>query len=393
VRRRPVFFLHIPKTAGTSFLLTLENHFGSRRLLRLDTSAPDIATRLHDALTSGRDSYHCLAGHLPLHALGRHRHEFRVLTFLRHPFARIFSLYRFLQRAPAATKANLNLAEGFSFTDFITSDAVGLYEQTHNGMCRLLCGDPAVMDSRDPGFSDPDGEEPMLARAMAALDDIDFGLVEQMPASLGLLAHMLGQQDALEEHVKNTTGQDGTEADPAALLAVARRNTADLALYEHAATLFRTRVRADANVGDKTGAGFIRPTPGEPVAIADMAGRQGFHEAEKSGFAWLKPDRPARLYIAPPTSQGRLALRLYCVIPNYTADRLVVRLNGTVIPCQTAVDETGWCTLHTEPLTFAAGVNELSLDPSHFISVRLLDPNTQDERYLSVALESLTLLA
>ena len=51
----------------------------------------------------------------------------------------------------------------------------------------------------------------------------------------------------------------------------------------------------------------------------------------------------------------------------------------------------GWFCLETDIVKMVAGVNLLSLDPPCFLSVRRIDPDTGDERYLSVALRAMTL--
>src|ERR1700722_13066207 len=65
----PVLLLHIPKTAGTSLLLALQNAFGDsrvRRIQQVDTATPEMLAGLieHELSTIS-----CLAGHLPLHLL------------------------------------------------------------------------------------------------------------------------------------------------------------------------------------------------------------------------------------------------------------------------------------------------------------------------------------
>ena len=394
---RPILFLHIPKTAGTSFLLTLQNLFGENQVLRLDGGAPDIAAQIDAVVVHRLGAVACVAGHLPLHLLAGHLDHFRPFTLLREPAARVFSLFRFLQRAPAALKAEMELSEGFGFDEFITSRAPMVVSQTHNGMCRLLSGDPAMNTHMMPDFWQPADPGAMLGHALAALEAMDFGLVEQMGPTLTMLRALWGVAHPLDEYVKNTTGQDESEENVEAIRRVVELNTLDIALYARATALFRARLStgSEDGVGDKAGRAVFRPALDTTVEIAAIPGRQGFHETEHHGFSWLKSDRPARIhFIAPPGHAGavRLRLRFYCVVAKYPVERLMIRLNGVPLPHSGALAADQWCTRETAEVALKPGLNELAIDPSHFISLRLIDATTRDERYLAIALNTLAIV-
>jgi hypothetical protein len=135
----------------------------------------------------------------------------------------------------------------------------------------------------------------------------------------------------------------------------------------------------------------FRPALDEEVEIAAIPGRQGFHEADPERFCWLKSDRPAALYLQAPAAAARIVLQIYCPFPNYDLAAIDLRLNGVSVPHVVRLVEAGWYTLQTAAVAFAPDLNALTIDPPCFVSLRRIDAGTGDERYLSVALRSITL--
>ena len=394
--RRPVFFLHIPKTAGTSFLLTLENLFGGGRLVRLDLSQPDFAPRF-DAVLGGQGApVSCLAGHIPLHALGARAARFRVFTILRNPITRVFSLYRFLRKASPETKRELGLRADYTFQEFITATAPELYSQTNNGMCRMLADDPGFTDPASPRFSRAADHPALIEQALALLERIDFGLAEDMPGTHRIIQDRWDIPFALDEMRLNSTERDEMDRDWRNMLAVVERNPLDIVLYERARDIYRSRLAAlGRDGGTSTGAvgvdGVIfRPALGKAVALPDVAGRQGFHVWEDTGIAWLAEGAPARIHFVPPAPISRIRLRVFGIGTGYPFDRIKLHLHGYPLPFNVVErDASGsWCTLETRLARAVEGVNMLTIAPPMFVPVRSLDPNSIDTRSLGIALQS-----
>jgi hypothetical protein len=70
----------------------------------------------------------------------------------------------------------------------------------------------------------------------------------------------------------------------------------------------------------------------------------------------------------------------------------VVTVNGERVLLKADWTEPHWFNLEAGPLGLRDEVNELAIDPPMFLSVRQLTPDTPDQRYLSVALASITFL-
>lgn len=390
--RQPVFFLHIPKTAGTSFLLTLENVFGGNRLVRLDPNQPGFHERFAAILDGRHEPISCLAGHIPLHALGVHAERFRIFTILRNPIARVFSLYRFMRKAVPAVKAGLGLSENYTFRDFITSEAPGLYSQTNNAMCRMLANEPAFTDPGDSRFIHAEDHPALIERALALLERIDFGLAEDMPGTHRIIQHQWPIPFPLDETTLNTTERDGIDLDWRNVLEVVEHNRLDIVLYERASEIFRSRLAAlDSTEAARDVRGVVfRPVLGKRTGLPDIAGRQGFHGWEKSGIAWLAAGGPARVHFLPPAPASRITLRVFGIGTDYPFERIKLHLHGYPLPFTIIERDAQWCTIETRLARAAEGINTLAITPPSFIAVRSLDPTSVDTRSLGIAVQSMT---
>src|SRR6266404_4826938 len=210
-RAKPVLFLHIPKTGGSSFLTALGNIFGERRVRRL-RCAEEMARAQIDRIVSNEiQDIDCLVGHFPIHVFANYLDTFRPFTILRDPVDRVMSLFRFLKRAPQSETKRLELREGFGFDDLIESRVPEIYAQTRNLMCRMLCGKEEMNDPLAAAFWQPGDPGLLVDQAMATLRTIDFGLLEDMPSTLALAQHFCATNFNLDEYRANATDAPGAE--------------------------------------------------------------------------------------------------------------------------------------------------------------------------------------
>lgn len=140
-----IISVHLPKTAGTSFLASLEEHFGAALLkdyadLPINTP-PESRHRM--ALEKGRENagrsfagIECIHGHfLPVKYLPASKmHETKFVAWLRNPVDRVFSHYHFWRNhhdpASAGALHNKVIAENWSLERFCLGPEVkNLYGQ------------------------------------------------------------------------------------------------------------------------------------------------------------------------------------------------------------------------------------------------------------------------
>jgi len=396
-RAKPLLFLHIPKTAGSSFLAMFENLFGQHRVRRLRGGSDETAqTEIDRVVSEEIQDIDCLAAHSPIHMFAKYLDAFRPFTILRDPVDRVMSLFRFFKRRPE-TKVS-KLPEGFSFDDFIESRVPHNYGQTRNWMCRVLCGDVEMSDWSAAAFWQPRNPGTVVDQALATLRTIDFGLVEDMQSTLALLQHVLATKFKLPEYRINTTGAPGPEWTPRNIQQIVDLNTLDVALYHEAKALFYERVRGVSALGRMSAHGtppvpVLRVQPGHEISIKDIPGRQGFHEFEPgNGFAWLAANQTAQIGFVAPPRMLRLRMTLYCLTDRFPAEEIEVTLNGTRLTHRASPIEGNWVSIETEAFRPKEKLNLLTLSPPYVIPVRFLDPASTDNLYLSVALEKLVFL-
>jgi hypothetical protein len=392
-RAKPLLFLHIPKTAGTSFLVMLQNLFADRQVLRLAMEDTHLAERLNGLSAGARDQFACINGHLPAHIFAAELDQYEPFTLLRNPVQRVLSLYRFLRRHPAETLAAQGLRPDFSFDDFIDARHPQLFEQVHNGMTRMLSGLQAASDPQAALFWTLDEQPAVLDGALATLGRIDFGLVEQFAATHALLRERWGIPFALAPMRLNTTATGEAEADVGRIRRIVERNQLDIALYEAASAIFaqRSRVATRPPAAMRDDAVWA-PSPNTPASVGDMPGRQGFHPFEAVGFAWLDGTGPARIHLRPPLPRGRIELSLYTIAPFYPAGQIAIWLDGRRVRAQVVEREPRWFTLTTEPLELGGALHEISITTPYAVPVRFMEPGSYDTRELGVAVSSVAVV-
>lgn len=136
---RNLVFLHIPKTAGSSFNSMLLNNYGSEFFSCCQADGSHAAgVRLFSAMQQKEKSkYRCISGHFQLNFLSSIPWKYHFETFLRNPIDRVVSLYNYYIHIDAHSDRQHLQDRKISLLDFIEErhDAEAI-----NGMTRRLAG-------------------------------------------------------------------------------------------------------------------------------------------------------------------------------------------------------------------------------------------------------------
>ena len=209
-----LFFMHIPKTAGTSFRYVLEREYRGSLGAYYPPNLPEQvpATDENQAVTG-----HFKVGfHKPLHPA--------FCTFLREPVAQVISHFRHIQSSNHPDHAHL---KGLDLVAF-SAHPFAANIQTRYILGR---GDDAVQ------LQDADGQ-----KAFEQLRDafLSFGIQEHFDKSILLLARKFNWKRPFYLHINASRGEK-VNPSPEEIRAIAKNNAADIHLYYAALNLFNER--------------------------------------------------------------------------------------------------------------------------------------------------------
>lgn len=234
----PFFFLHLPRTAGTTLNDVLRANFRPKEVLSLYRDSD--FTRYASLEPGQLDGVRLIQGHALLASYDPPRlydRPVRVFTFLRHPVDRLVSEYAFLKTWPRTTLYRFLNDNAVSFREYVTGMRRELKYRGKNPMTRLLSGRDFDLDAF-PGEA-LDAAKRNLERGFGF-----FGLMERFDESLLLLGDYLGLQNVYYEK-RNVLAEGGKAGiTPADLEEAMARNTADMELFTFATELFEARVAA-----------------------------------------------------------------------------------------------------------------------------------------------------
>jgi hypothetical protein len=236
--KKHFLFVHIPKTAGTSFALILTRQFGWFK--KLSFYSPEARKRYPLLTADKKNKYDLSYGHIPFMADQGLERGIEYYTFLRAPRERLLSGYRHVKGdGNHVIKKVINVAD-YSIKDFLKQ---GLIKNMDNLMTRFLAN---KMDKEYLKINDDD-----LRLAIKNLDEhfSIFGLTEYFDESLVLLSdHMNWPPLYYVKENKSSYKIDPKELDKETEELMHACNKYDEVLYQHALDRFKKMMEAKKEI-------------------------------------------------------------------------------------------------------------------------------------------------
>jgi hypothetical protein len=244
----PLYYLHIPKTGGTSLISFLDDQFESEEIC-----PAQLLPELFALPLESMERYRLFRGHLWHGLNGYVGQRLNYITMLRDPVQRTVSWYLHAMRDPNAYRHRQMNDEGWSLLDFV-QDPQTNWDLVNVQTLFLAADLDYAKLSRDPvGYGQAAIKALAARRQDRALLDLAkerlesfafFGITERMRDSLGLLAHALGFFPNFSvPRLNRSSNRSGNGALSAAEIEAIRELTPlDQELYTWACQLFEERM-------------------------------------------------------------------------------------------------------------------------------------------------------
>jgi hypothetical protein len=227
--QKQFFFVHIPKTAGTTFALILTRQF--RWKSKLSFYPPRSRDDLKKYSSARRNKYDLCYGHLGLESNTNLERGIEYFTFLREPRERLLSGYKYIR---TYEEKLVKAQEGLIGKDLKSILKDGLAKNMDNTMVRYLSG------SLDKPYLQVNDEDLRTALKNFDTNFSIFGLTEYFDESLVLLSEYMKWEPLY--YVKENRSKykiDPKELDEETEAMITQCNRFDQVLYNYALAKFK----------------------------------------------------------------------------------------------------------------------------------------------------------
>jgi hypothetical protein len=233
-------FIHLPKTAGSTFTAILDANFHVQEICpephHLSELYPEAQTaKKSEELAQFLTRFQLIRGHFSYHEISPLLTQPLYLTMLRDPIDRVISVYEFFKRSRERGQAE-------------TADYQTLMDATANGLLAFVQDPDPVVRYRTSNFqtrqltsynavSSDLSDRTFIESAKQNLNRFAFvGLTEQFQQSVLLLAYVFGWYPVVEyQNLRVVTQKPRRHGiEPEVIEAIAAQNQLDIELYEHA---------------------------------------------------------------------------------------------------------------------------------------------------------------
>lgn len=290
----PVFFLHIHKTAGTSFISLLDQQYTTDEVCPLDWP---YRQKIYQVKQNELLNAKFIRGHFSYDELKNNIHKMpRVMTFLREPVTRFISHFMHLRRSPGDPEGIHEQIKNLSLAEFVHRPQ--LASTIANMSVRLIGG---CLDSDKKGKCIPN-----LNLAKERLKTFEFfGITEEFDKSMELFSFLYclpPMRYLREDNVAPRTSVHFKHSERT-LSIIKKINSYDVQLYNFGRKLFEHRYMLMVAKREKKYAwcqeftktstlwsNFKRVYPGQGWYISENHPRYG-------NIRWSGPETTSYLYL------------------------------------------------------------------------------------------------
>jgi hypothetical protein len=387
------FFLHIPKTAGTSFTSILDTYFAQ------DQICP--ATYIGDFLALPEDSrlnYRLYRGHIDYTLRDYLPKPPIYITMLRHPIQRVISDIRQVERLPEHHL--YELYHSIDLLTFVHHEAAA--PEMRNLHTQMIAPNTTQRASEHHPVRVHDVE-----RAKEHLDSFEFfGLTERFDDSVALLNYTFGWRPTRQSVMLNTAPKEAAKKPlPQNVIdSIIELNQYDLQVYEYACQRFEKRYRQmmfellDRHALSNSKAPELTSNTPVVVSVIDPMPGYNWHSCEvvdNYAYRWTGPENVSvvDVYLRSDLSY-RLEMHVITTITEAILNSLELRINGHQLALEAEYRE------NTLGVTFKSDVPSIVLNPQTQINrmelcvAQTLRPmdigvNLVDDRALGIAVASI----
>lgn len=398
-----LFFIHIPKTAGTTFNAFLGQQFPLEKVAQdgffgkheLYVRKDDLEGRLEEL-----KQFSLFRGHYGYDICNVFAPEYTTLTVLRNPFKRVISLYNdwrskskeSLENATESEKSLAALAKRLPFQDFFQADHPLLPPFFYNGQARLLARD----------FSCALEEKALQELAINHLETINYvGITEAFDLFLWILCERFGWHYPKQLQSLNSARHwlRIEDLDEATLAAIAEKNGADLALYDRAKELALVTANRVAK-GPFPEKVYLdcRRHSSITITMADPIPGTGWHVLEGVGgdrlWRWTGPALETTLFIRLKQQRYTLSVCVISVIDVGILHQSEIRVNGILIPTSIHNETRGFFIEGSIPKTLIDNLapTQLTVAVPRTLAPTDVDPTATDSRQKGLAIQEISLI-
>ncbi len=431
-----LFFIHIPKTAGTTLIPLIDMHFHEREICPAQLWRELVRLPQQNLL-----GYRLFRGHFGGDGLATFLPRPPVcMTMLRDPIALSISTFKFIQREPGTRMHKLVNETRMDLRAFLehpeTRGKVSNKQTRHLSFSLQHDPDTGPIFMHEESLAAVDGwvrdhrvrirPKLRLQRAMEKLQSCAFfGLVERFEESIALMCHTFGWPPVGPVQKLMVAPQEkhrGDEAESALQQRLVDINEQDVELYRFAERLLDERLaamRANLCLDDSNesvhvrldrqyrarrvrtygidGATYRRIDLDEPL-FGDGWHRRELSSLDGTTFRWTGPGALSTMDLASPAAGDdcRITIRLINALSQEIYDSFRLRANGVDVPLR-CIDGRSSVRILQGVIPRAAladeldGVLRLEFRVDRTTSPRDLDASSADTRQVGVALNWLDL--